>query len=334
MGIRGLVLIMLMALGACNPLALVPPAPADGPILVLEVDSEAVRTEALEGAAERMAEVLRTSSITFSGRGVAGDAARITPTNAADISPAHQALLALATAPDGEAVLTLSETEGRIEARLTESHLAGLLQHAAETSAQIISRRLSPAHPESIPIAVQGNGRFTVQAPSTIEPDLLTRIVTTPGQLTFHLVNDGYPEPGRTPPGYIVVQPHPINRGQVEIVRERPTLSAEHITRATPNTDPQTGDWVLSFELDAAGAQIFCRLTREHTGERFAILLDQRVLTAPTINEPICGGSGQISGNFTAESARELATLLNAGGLPAPIRVLEMRAPDAARERI
>jgi preprotein translocase subunit SecD len=85
----------------------------------------------------------------------------------------------------------------------------------------------------------------------------------------------------------------------------------------------------LSFQLDTEGASKFCQLTREHTGERFAVLIDSRVLTAPMINEEICGGTGQISGNFTAQSARELAAFLNAGGLPAPVRLIEIRAPDS-----
>ena len=73
------------------------------------------------------------------------------------------------------------------------------------------------------------------------------------------------------------------------------------------------------FRLDSEGARLFCRITRQHTNDRFAILLDNQVLTAPTINEPICGGSGQISGNFTPQSASELALMLNAGALPTPL---------------
>lgn len=328
MRLHGYVLIMLMALAACNPLALVPPAPADGPILVLEVDADALRTESLEDIAERMAAALRTNSITYSGRGVSGDAARIAPSNAADLPRAHQALAALTHAPSGEPILAFSEADGYIEVRLTDAHMASLLRQAAETSAQVISRRLSPTHPETIPIAFQGAGRFTVRAPSTIEPDLLSRIATTPGRLTFHLVSDSADYVDRVPPGYYVAQPHAISHGDIEIVRERPSLTGDNIERATPSTDSITGEWVLSFQLDPAGAQIFCRLTREHTTERFAILLDNRVLTAPTVNEPICGGSAQISGNFTAQNAQELATLLNAGGLPAPVTLLEVRAGE------
>jgi protein-export membrane protein SecD len=85
----------------------------------------------------------------------------------------------------------------------------------------------------------------------------------------------------------------------------------------------------LAFQLDGAGSRIFCRITSEYVNQRFAILLDNQVLTAPTINEPICGGSGQISGNFTPESASELALMLNAGALPTPLTVIEERTVGA-----
>jgi protein-export membrane protein SecD len=85
----------------------------------------------------------------------------------------------------------------------------------------------------------------------------------------------------------------------------------------------------MAFTLDSQGTRIFCRVSREHTGHQFAILLDNQALTAPVINEPICGGTGQISGNFTAESANSLAIMLNAGALPAPLNVIEQRSVGA-----
>ena len=113
------------------------------------------------------------------------------------------------------------------------------------------------------------------------------------------------------------------------MVERRPRFTGERLTRASPSTDPQTGEFVLSFALDSEGTTLFCRITRENTGNRFAILLDNQVLTAPRINEPICGGTGQISGNFTAESANNLAIMLRAGALPAPLSVVEQRSVTA-----
>ncbi len=90
------------------------------------------------------------------------------------------------------------------------------------------------------------------------------------------------------------------------------------------------GNWVLSFRLDDQGTRRFCRITQENVGQRFAILLDGRILTAPTIQEPICGGSGQITGSFTAQSASELADMINGGALPVPLQVIDERTVDAS----
>ena len=113
--------------------------------------------------------------------------------------------------------------------------------------------------------------------------------------------------------------PYPGIGDRPEVVERRARFTGERLIRANATTDPQTGQFVLSFALDGQGTSTFCRITREPTGTRFAILLDNQVLTAPTINEPICGGTGQISGNFDAHSANELAVMLRAGALPAPL---------------
>jgi protein-export membrane protein SecD len=128
----------------------------------------------------------------------------------------------------------------------------------------------------------------------------------------------------------MVAQPYGSIGQTAEVVERRARLTGEHLSRASPSTDPQTSEFVLSFQLDNEGSRIFCRITREYVNQRFAILLDNQVLTAPRINEPICGGSGQISGNFSAQSASELSLMLNAGALPAPLTVIEERTVDAS----
>jgi protein-export membrane protein SecD len=112
-------------------------------------------------------------------------------------------------------------------------------------------------------------------------------------------------------------------------VRRRPALTGEHLTAATPRFDSNIGQWVLGFDYDSEGSTIFCRLTRENVDKRFAILLDGQVLTAPVIRGPICGSGGQIEGNFTPESATDLAVMLQAGALPAPLTVIEQRSVTA-----
>jgi protein-export membrane protein SecD len=220
-----------------------------------------------------------------------------------------------------------------MEARMSERALRELSRQAAAQSIEVIRRRIDPTGTSEVSIVRQGDERIVVQAPGMSDPELLRERIGKTALMTFHLVNEDYDQAelaaGRVPPGHIVAPPYPTIGNTTEVVRRRPSLTGEHLTRAAPSTDPTTGRYVLSFGLDSQGGRIFCRLSTENVGKRFAILLDDQVLTAPTIQEPICGGSGQISGNFSAESANELAIMLRAGALPAPLTVIEQRAVGA-----
>jgi preprotein translocase subunit SecD len=145
------------------------------------------------------------------------------------------------------------------------------------------------------------------------------------GSLAFTLVRE-MPQPrleiGSLPPGTMIADPYPGVGDRAEVVERRPRIVG-HIESAHASTNASTGEFVLVFRLDPEGRRLFCHVTREHRGQRFAILLDNQVLTAPMINEEICGGIGQISGSFTAQSASELAIMLSAGALPAPLKVIQ-----------
>jgi protein-export membrane protein SecD len=175
----------------------------------------------------------------------------------------------------------------------------------------------------------QGVDRIVVQAPGEQDPETLKRRIGQTARLTFHLLDDsvdpGDIAAGRAPPGSIAL-PQDNPSEPVVIVRERAILSGDDLNSANPGFDPQTGEPIVQFKFDTRGSRIFGRTTQENVNKRFAVVLDGRVITAPNINEPILGGSGQISGNFTPESAKELADLLNAGALPAPLTIVEQRS--------
>jgi SecD/SecF fusion protein len=108
-------------------------------------------------------------------------------------------------------------------------------------------------------------------------------------------------------------------------VQRQIAVDGANLTNASPGTDPRTGEWVVHFELDRLGGKRFADVTTHHVGEPFAIVLDGKVISAPVIREPITGGRGQISGNFTVQDATDLAVLLRAGALPALLTVVEER---------
>ena len=308
-----------------------------GSQLLLEVDVATLRQQQLENIADEMAAGLRDGepAIRYTGRGVVGDAARVRLIDPADRARAMDVLrpIGRSATTGNETILFTEDADGLIEARMTAASLRELSRQAAQQSIEVIRDRIDPTGTSEVTIVRQGDERIVVQAPGLADPAQLKARIGQTALLTFHLVNDNVnPEEaaaGRIPPGHMLAQPYPTIGDGVEIVRRRPSLTGEHLTRANPSTDSQTGEFVLAFSLDSQGSRVFCRLTREYTDQRFAILLDDQVLTAPRINEPICGGSGQITGNFTAASASELALMLNAGALPAPLTVIEERTVGA-----
>jgi preprotein translocase subunit SecD len=305
-----------------------------GSHLLLEVDTNAMKRQQLDNLAQQMAQILRETSprILNTGRGVTGDVARVTLVNPTDMQAALRALRVITQNTTGTAetvTLAAGAAPGLIEARMTDAGLRQLSRQAAEQSIEVIRRRIDPNGTSEVSIVRQGDNRIVVQAPGVSDPEMLKQRIGQTALMTFNLVREGVNPQEGLPPGTVVAHPYPGIGNQTVVVQRRPEFTGEHLRNARPSTDSQTGQFVMSFTLDSQGTRIFCRVSREHTGHQFAILLDNQALTAPVINEPICGGSGQISGNFTAESANSLAIMLNAGALPAPLNVIEQRSVGA-----
>jgi len=144
-------------------------------------------------------------------------------------------------------------------------------------------------------------------------------------RMTFRLVDVTANTAGTPPPGvdFLPMDGSPNER---VAVRRRVEVDGGDLKRASAGLDQQNGQWVVNFEFNQVGARRFGDVTRANVGRPFAIVLDDKVISAPRINEPITGGRGQISGNFTSQSATDLAVLLQAGALPAPLTVVEERS--------
>jgi protein-export membrane protein SecD len=307
-----------VVLAACDKIALPSSVREDGPYLIVEIDLDALYERALDELSVMMGETLRaaTPSIRYSGRGVVGDAARIRLVDAADMPRAREAL-----ANHSNAHFTTGDDGTTIEARPDRAALQATIDAEIPITMEVLRRRLQAVGATVAPFGTQ---RIIIRTPGNAVPGAVRAMVSQEGRLTFHLVREIPPtdlDVERLPPGTMLAPPYP-GSGHAEVVERRPRLTGESLTRVLPSTDQNTGGWVISFQFDEAGSRSFCQLTRHYVGQRFAILLDGQVLTAPTINEEICGGSGQISGNFTAQAANELSIMLNAGGLPVPLTVV------------
>jgi protein-export membrane protein SecD len=313
-----------------------------GSHLLLEVDVAELERQQLETVVDDMARELREAEprILFTGRGVRGDAARLTLTDPAESARAigileKDLVQQLNAGGLGQTQPNLEFTAGEngvIEARLTETAKEEATRRAVDQSQEVIRRRIDPTGTSEVSIARQGVDRIVVQAPGETDPESLKRRIGQTARMTFHLLDETVsPQDaaqGRAPPGsQVLPQDNPAE--PFVVVRSRPLLSGDDLNRAFPSFDQRTGEPIVSFQFDNRGSRIFGQVTTENVDKRFAVVLDGRVITAPNINEPILGGSGQISGSFTPESAKELADLLNAGALPAPLRVIEQRSVTA-----
>ena len=213
----------------------------------------------------------------------------------------------------------------------SEKEKQRMVGDALSRSIEIVRRRIDALGTKEPSIQSQGGKYIMVQLPGVDNPERIKEMIGQTAKMTFHLVNENVTREqmatGRPPAGteFMPLMEDPT---QFVPVYTRVEVSGESLTDAQASFD-QNNMPVVTQVFDSTGARKFSRLTTEHVNERFAIVLDGKVLSAPVIREPIPGGRGQISGNFTVESAKDLAVLLRSGALPAPLTVIEERTVGA-----
>lgn len=219
---------------------------------------------------------------------------------------------------------------GGTGANLTITVPASLFQQRRESalrqSLEIIRRRVDELGSREPTIQQQGLDRIIVQVPGVKDPERLKETIGKTAKMTFHLTPASYPPgaplPTRPPVGTRTVA-YAQGPDDVGLVERQVRLSGESLIDAQATF--QDNQPVVSFRLDTQGARRFGRLTTNNVGRNLAIVLDNEMISAPVLREPITGGSGVISGQFSVQEAQDLALLLRAGALPAPIKVLEER---------
>ena len=218
-----------------------------------------------------------------------------------------------------------------IELSYTDKQKQEMSNDALARSIEIVRRRIDALGTKEPSIQSQGGKYILVQLPGVDNPEHIKELIGQTAKMTFHLVNESVtPEQmqsGRAPAGTEFL-PYMDAGGQLIPVYSRVEVSGESLKDSQADFD-QNNMPVVTTNFDATGARKFAKLTTEHVNERFAIVLDGKVLSAPTIREPIPGGRGQISGGFTLQGANDLAVLLRSGALPAPLQVIEERTVGA-----
>ncbi|MFN3387966.1 MAG: protein translocase subunit SecD [Allosphingosinicella sp.] len=224
----------------------------------------------------------------------------------------------------------------RIVMTPTQSGLEEALDTAMDTAREVVYNRVDPEGTREVTVIRQGSDRILVQVPGLDDPEGLKQLLGKTARLEFKLVDlNADPEQiaqGRAPPGSQVLPQ--LGGGAIAVTR-RAMVSGDELIDAQQQFN-ENGQPVVSITFDSRGARSFARVTQENVGKPFAIILDNVVISAPNINEPILGGQAQISGNFTVETANELAIQLRSGRLPVELTVVEERTvgPDLGKESI
>ena len=307
-----------------------------GSHLLLSVDTGAVIKERVDALRDDVRSTLREKRIGYTGLGTQERAVQVRIRDAADIENAREALRALAAPVSGSLLtgnavrdVTVSTVgEDQFVLTLTDEGIQQRVSAAVDQSIEIVRRRIDELGTTEPSIQRQGSDRILVQVPGLDDPARLKALIGQTAKLTFRLVDQSMaPQQaiaGR-PPAESEVLYGTGDPPQPYLIEKRVMVSGEDLTDAQPGFDQRTNEPIVTFRFNSSGARKFAAVTQQNVGRPFAIVLDGEVISAPVIREPILGGSGQISGDFSVEGANDLAILLRAGALPAPLTILEER---------
>ena len=284
-----------------------------GAHLLYEVDVEVVFKDRADSMVQDLRTELRKEKVGYSRIGAIENGVKVVLRDDADGEKVRSTLRR------SDANLDITTQGSTIEAVMNEAGRKAVFDQTLSQSIEIVRRRIDELGTTEPIIQRQGKRRVLIQAPGA-DAEQLKGIIGTTAKLNFHLVH----EPGAGSLGGSKTYPFMEQPGRTLAVQRRAMITGEMLTNAQPSFD-QNGQPVISFRLNNSGARRFCDVSRNNVNKPFAIVLDSEIISAPVIREPICGGNGQISGGFTIEEANNVALLLRAGALPAPMHVVEER---------
>tara|TARA_B100001123_G_scaffold359176_1_gene414502 strand:- start:1343 stop:2896 length:1554 start_codon:yes stop_codon:yes gene_type:complete len=219
--------------------------------------------------------------------------------------------------------------EDKIEIEYSKFGLIEMKDSLLNQSLEIVRRRIDETGTKEPTIIKRGNERILIELPGLDDPDRIKKLLGKTANLSFRLVTENEDTFGSE---LLSVE----NREEKINVSKRIVLSGDNLINAKPTIDNQNNQTVVSFTFDRVGSKKFGRVTTDNVGKRMAIILDNQIISAPVIREPILGGNGQITGDFTFQTATDLALLLRSGSLPAPLTIIEERTvgPDLGEDSI
>ena len=305
-----------------------------GSHILLEVDSNSVKKDKLDQVRDDVRRTLRDAKIGYTGLAVRGESVEVRVKDT-DLTAALAKLRELSQplggllGSSGQRSVEVSDVGGGL-IRLTvpPAAITERVRQSVEQSIQIVEHRINELGTVEPLIQRQGIDRILVQVPGLQDPTRLKELLGKTAKLDFRMVDSTVPadqaQQGRVPPDSEVLMSASSPKVPY-VIKKQVLVSGGDLTDAQPGFDQRSGEPIVSFRFNTSGARKFAQATLENVGQPFAIVLDNEVISAPVIREPITGGSGQISGSFTVQGANDLAILLRAGALPAPLTIIEER---------
>jgi preprotein translocase subunit SecD len=306
-----------------------------GAHLLYAMETNDVRKDWLDALRDDARLRLRDAKIGVSAVGISGNAVQVRIAKAEDSDAALKALR-LIPQQIGNPLMGTTGTDVDV-AKVDSSTFTitpsdfGLKQRisgAVEAAIETVRRRVDAVGTKEPHIVREGENRILVQVPGLQDTGELEKLIGETARLSFHEVNEGVSpaqaKTGRAPLGFKIYQGFDQREGEY-LLRESPVVRGDELTDAKPGFHPQNSQPIVEFAFNNSGARKFGRFTREHIDKPFAIVLDDKVISAPVIRSAIEGGRGYIEGNFTPETSTKLAIQLKSGALPAKLTIQEKR---------
>jgi preprotein translocase subunit SecD len=306
-----------------------------GAHLLLSMEVAEVRKDWLDTLRDEARNRLRNAKLGFSGLGIANNAVQVRLAKAEDADAALKELRGMVQ-PMGSALIGTSTNDidvqkgegGLIIIAPTEPGLQQRIANAVGAAIETVRRRVDAMGTAEANIVRQGASRILVQVPGLQDTASLKKLLGETARLSFHEVHPSMSaEEGRqtrVPAGYKIYESGAGDES-AQLLRESPVVKGDELVDAQPAFDHQTNEPIITFRFNNAGARKFGAFTKINVGRPFAIILDEKVVSAPVIRDAILGGSGQISGSFSVETANKLAIQLRSGALPAKLTIVEER---------
>ncbi len=307
---------------------------AGGSHILLEASPSDVAAQRLETMEEAVRNALRSANPRVSTGDFSRSGGRLTflVEDPAQVDAARDAIEPLTTGAGltGQRDWTIQVVDGtRFVIAPTKAGLDLAVTQAMDSATDVVRKRIDALGTREPTIVRQGSNRIVVQVPGLQDPQELKDLLGQTAELEFRLVDTSASQAdiaqGIAPPGSEIV-PYAADSGfpgQSLAVRRLGGIRGDSLTNAQQSFESQTNAAVVTIQFNAQGGERFARLTSENVNRPFAIILDGEVLSAPNINEPIIGGTAQISGNFTVDTANQLAIALRSGALPVKLTVVE-----------